>query len=102
MRLWILLAALVLTGCDNTTFSASSNFSLFETSAGVVYLLNQSTGELKVISPKQAVINAGEVFRDDEGQFFKYLGNGEVEKVEEIETLVQKEGQRPGNWSPGR
>ena len=89
MRFWILLAALLLAGCDNTTVSASSNFSLFETSAGVVYLLDQSTGELKVITSKQAVINSGEVFRDGEGQFFKYLGNGEVEKVDEIESLVQ-------------
>jgi hypothetical protein len=90
MRFWILLTAFVLTGCDNTTISASPNFSLFETSAGVVYLLNQNTGKLKVISSKQTVINSGEVFRDDEGRFFKYLGNGEVEKVDEIESLVQK------------
>ena len=91
MRLWILLAALVLTGCDNHTFSAAPNFSLFETSAGVVYLLNQNTGELKEVSPKQVVvINAGEIFKDDEGQFFRYLGDGQVEKVDEIESLVQK------------
>ena len=92
MRLWILLTALVLTGCDNITISASPNFSLFETSAGVVYLLNQNTGELKVVSRKQTVINSGEVFRDDEGQFFKYLGNGEVEQVDETGSLVQKYG----------
>jgi hypothetical protein len=91
MRLWILLAAMVLTGCDNYTFSAAPSFSLFETSASVVYLINQSTGELKVISPKQAVIiNAGDVFNDDKGRLFKYLGNGQVEKVDEIESLVQK------------
>ena len=74
MKFWIFLGALFLAGCDNTTISDSPNFSLFETSAGVVYLLDQSTGELKVISSKQTVINSGEVFRDDEGHFFKYLG----------------------------
>lgn len=83
MRLCILLAALVITGCDNNTFSSSPNFSLFETSAGVVYLLNQSTGELKEISRSQAVvIRTGDVFKDDQGQFFKYLGDGQVEKVD--------------------
>lgn len=82
LRPWILLTALVLTGCDNTTMSAAPNFSLFETSAGVVYLLNQNTGELRVISSKPAVIISGEVFRDDEGQLFRYLGNGEVEKAD--------------------
>ncbi|GEM_PF-3562212 len=50
MRFWIVLAVLALTGCDNTTISASPNFSLFETSEGVVYLLNQNTGELTVVS----------------------------------------------------
>lgn len=83
MRFAILMTALILTGCDNTTISESPNFSLFETSAGVVYLLNQNTGELKVISSRQAVINSGEVFRDDEGQAFRYLGNGKVEKVDQ-------------------
>lgn len=82
LRPWILLTALVLTGCDNTTMSAAPNFSLFETSAGVVYLLNQNTGELRVISSKPAVISSGEVFSDDEGQLFRYLGNGEVEKAD--------------------
>jgi hypothetical protein len=90
MRFWTLLTVLVLTGCDNATISASPTFSLFETSTGLVYLLNQDTGELKVVSSKQTVINSGEVFRDDAGQFFKYLGNGEVDKVDEIESLVQK------------
>lgn len=82
LRPWILLTALALTGCDNTTMSAAPNFSLFETSAGVVYLLNQNTGELRVISSKQTIISSGEVFRDDEGQLFRYLGNGEVEKAD--------------------
>lgn len=82
LRPWILLTALVLTGCDNTTMSAAPNFSLFETSEGVVYLLNQNTGELRVISSKQTIISSGEVFRDDEGQLFRYLGNGEVEKAD--------------------
>lgn len=91
MRLWILLVALVLTGCDNHTVSVAPNFSLFETSAGVVYLINHNSGELEGISLKQtAVINSGEVFKDDEGQFFKYLGDGKVEKVDEIEHLIQK------------
>ncbi len=91
MRLWILLLALILVGCDNNTYSASPNFSLFETSAGVVYLIDQSTGELKVISPNQPVIiNAGEVFKDDNDEFFKYLGDGKVKQVDEIESLVQK------------
>lgn len=90
MKLLFLLAAIVLTGCENTTSSASPNFSLFETSTGVVYLLNQNTGELKVISPKQVVVNAGEVFSDDEGQFFKYLGDGQVERVDETESLFRE------------
>ncbi|WP_150911713.1 hypothetical protein [Marinobacter halotolerans] len=91
MRLWILLATVILTGCDNNTFSAAPDFSLFETSAGVVYLIDQNTGELEVIPPKHVVvINAGEVFKDDEGQFFKYRGDGQVEKVDETEALVQK------------
>jgi hypothetical protein len=82
MRFWILLTSLILTGCDNTTVSAAPNFSLFETSAGVVYLLNQNTGELKVISSEPTVINTGDVFRDDEGQLFRYLGNGEVHRLQ--------------------
>ena len=91
MRSWIFLAAIVLTGCDNYTLSAAPNFSLFETSAGVVYLVNQNTGELKVISPKQVVtIKAGDVFKDDEGLFFKYLGDGQVEKVDEVESFAKK------------
>ena len=91
MRFWIFLVILILAGCDNNTFSTSPNFSLFETSAGVVYLVNQSTGDLKVIFSKHTVIvQAGEVFKDGEGQFFKYLGDGKVEQVEEPESLVQK------------
>ncbi|MDI9243856.1 hypothetical protein [Marinobacter sp. CHS3-4] len=90
MRLLILLTALVLAGCDNTTLSATPNFSLFETSAGVLYLLNQNTGELKVISSRQTVINTGEVFRDDEGRFFEYLGNGRIQRVDETGAAVQK------------
>ena len=36
------------------------------------------TGELEVISSKQAIIHSREVFRDDEGQSFRYLGNGKL------------------------
>ncbi|MBW0145896.1 hypothetical protein [Marinobacter arenosus] len=91
MRLWLLLAVVVFTGCDNTTLTAAPNFSLFETSAGVVYLINQNTGELKVIPTKHVVvINAGDIFEDDEGHFFQYIGDGQVERVDEPEALVQK------------
>lgn len=93
MRLWIFLAVLVLVGCDNNTLSVSANFSLFETSSGVVYLVNHASGELKVISSKQTVIvNAGEVFMDGEGQFFKYMGAGQIEQVDEIDSSVQQHG----------
>lgn len=90
MRWWLFLAVLVLAGCDNQTLSVAPNFLLFETSEGVVYLINHSTGELKVISPRQVVvISAGEIFKDDD-QFFKYLGDGKVEKIDEIEPVLLK------------
>lgn len=80
MRPWILLTFLVLTGCDNTTLPAAPGFSLFETSAGVVYLVNQTNGDLKVISSKHTVIlNNGDVFEDGDGKIFTYLGDGKIE-----------------------
>ncbi|MCM0611329.1 hypothetical protein KFJ24_02425 [Marinobacter sediminum] len=88
MKVWIILMVLAISGCDNNTYSASPGFSLFETSSGVVYLINQSTGELEVISSKKTlVLSAGQIFRDSKGNFFKYLGDGETEK---IESLVEK------------
>ncbi|SFM71150.1 hypothetical protein [Marinobacter zhejiangensis] len=83
MRRSLLLTALILAGCDNTTISAAPNYALFETSEGVVYLINQNTGELKVISPARAVVlNHGDVFKDGAGELFRYLGDGNVEPVD--------------------
>lgn len=84
MRLWLFSVVLILAGCDNQSWSVAPNYSLFETSGGVVYLINQSTGELKQIAPTPvAILHAGEVFKDGDGPFYKYLGDGGVERIDE-------------------
>lgn len=91
MRLCIIFASLVLVACDNKLPSSMQNHSLFETSEGVVYLLNQTSGDLEVVSPKQTVIvRKGEVFSDGEGRFFRHLGDGITENVDPIDSLVEK------------
>lgn len=84
MRWWMLVVLGVwLAGCENRTYSTSPQFALFETSNGVVYLVNQSTGELEVVSRKRLVmLGTGEIFRDDQGQYFEYLGEGVLQPVD--------------------
>lgn len=74
---------LLLAGCENSSYSTAPTFALFETSAGVVYRINQRTGELEVVTPEPCVaIHSGEVLHDPEGRLFRYLGNGRVEPID--------------------
>lgn len=84
MRWWMVVIVCVwLAGCENRTYSTPPQFALFETSNGVVYLVNQSTGELEVVSRKRLVmLGTGEIFRDDQGQYFEYLGDGALKPVD--------------------
>ncbi|MGM0564289.1 MAG: hypothetical protein ACQES2_08160 [Pseudomonadota bacterium] len=83
--------AITLSACDNNTFSDSSIYSLFETSEGVVYLINESTGDLETVSPKKTTtLHKGEAFMDNEGKVFKYLGDGKVKPAGQADSLADK------------
>ena len=92
MKLWIPVFALALVACDNNTFSTSPQYSLFETSAGVVYRVDQTSGELEVVSSnQQVVVHTGDTLQDAEGRLFRYLGGGEFEQIDRIGVLPQQD-----------
>ena len=94
MRYALMLALVALTcGCSNPF--ASGRFALFETSKGVLYRLDTTSGHAEIVySPfGMPKLTQQTLYESDDGKTYEYLGAGklrELSATEIADRLVEK------------
>lgn len=90
-----LLVVLALTACDLSKELNAGKFAIFETSKGVVYRLNTSTGETEIIYSPEGwpTLKAQTLYRGEDDKTYEYLGGGRLKELstsEVADRLVKK------------
>jgi hypothetical protein len=91
----LLVITISIFGCNNSSDNRNVRFSLFETSKGIVYLLNLTSGETKIIYPNKSApkLVLKNIYESEDGKRYQYQGDGklkELTKEEEDDILIKK------------
>ena len=79
----LILLTLLLASCDTQFARNGGTYSLFETSAGTVYLLNTATGETRVISKlgTEGKLQPTAIYQGEDGKIYQYDGAGKLKEL---------------------
>ena len=91
----VVAGALALAACDGLPHLGAGKYELFETSKGVVYRLDTTSGETEVIySPNGwPTLEATTLYLGENERTYEYLGNGQLKELsttEAADRLVEK------------
>lgn len=84
----LLFVTITLFGCDTSYKNRYEKFSLFETSKGTLYLLDNTSGETKIINSTELSqkLLTNSIYETDDGKTYKYMGGGKLMDLTVIDT----------------
>lgn len=87
--------AAILSGCDFSGSLSTGKYALFETSKGVVYRLNTTSGETEVIFSPEGwpKLKSKVLYEGENNKTYEYLGGGQLKELSTTEVadrLVEK------------
>lgn len=94
-NLLVVVGALALAACDGMPHLGVGKYALFETSKGVVYRLDTTSGETEIIYSPDGwpTLKAKTLYYGENEKTYEYLGNGQLRELsttEAADRLVEK------------